>query len=569
MTPPDIFAWPPPGPVPVPTNVTPPPHPTARIPHPSIISTNPNGLSAYALPGTAGAKRKAKVAKQLAHHITTADFCLVQESKLSPSDKTYPTFLGGVIYRNNFPNPNKRFSAGTIIMVKNSIARASFIKHTMVPGYLHMLEVTPKDPDDPPYRVINFYGQQTLDGRLAQIGCIESLDPVKYTFLGGDFNFKDKPNQTTGRYTEPPARFMTAWNRTLEKHALTLVPSDVHSFRANSHHTSQLDRFYTSYLESDHVLYAPLISTPGGDEFKALNAVDHRPMSLRFIPQDRKPRTKPFPQWLPQTTAYKKQFDELWGCVSPFTDQITCPFKTWALFKETSIAAASFALRSLNPTTPTPNQKIAIASAALRELYSSAPCPGHLRKLAKLDPALPALTPHDGSDPLPALESHLNALFAEHAEEPPDHSSHPHADTKPNFLKEARLFLPSKRNHLKGLTDKDGQLTSDPLTMAQILKVSWGKTWAARPCERDADQYLQKYGRRFLRPHLAMPSAKDVEETIKQSGNTAPGVDGIPFSLYRELSPVASPLLHQVLVALCKGVGPPKDFNLSLGVFIA
>ena len=359
MTPPDILAWPPPGPVPVPTNVTPPPHPTARIPHPSIISTNPNGLSAYALPGTAGAKRKAKVAKQLAHHITTADFCLVQESKLSPSDKTYPTFLGGVIYRNNFPNPNKRFSAGTIIMVKNSIARASFIKHTiMVPGYLHMLEVTPKDPDYPPYRVINFYGQQTLDGRLAQIGCIESLDPVKYTFLGGDFNFKDKPNQTTGRYTEPPARFMTAWNRTLEKHALTLVPSDVHSFRANSHHTSQLDRFYTSYLESDHVLYAPLISTPGGDEFKALNAVDHRPMSLRFIPQDRKPRTKPFPQWLPQTTAYKKQFDELWGCVSPFTDQITCPFKTWALFKETSIAAASFALRSLNPTTPPPTRRL-------------------------------------------------------------------------------------------------------------------------------------------------------------------------------------------------------------------
>ena len=129
-----------------------------------------------------------------------------------------------MIYRNNFPNPNKRFSAGTIIMVKNSIARASFIKHTiMVPGYLHMLEVTPKDPDYPPYRVINFYGQQTLDGRLAQIGCIESLDPVKYTFLGGDFNFKDKPNQTTGRYTEPPARFMTAWNRTLEKHALCIA----------------------------------------------------------------------------------------------------------------------------------------------------------------------------------------------------------------------------------------------------------------------------------------------------------------------------------------------------------
>ena len=197
MTNPDTQALPP-APGPAPAGPSLPPRSAARIPHPSIISTNPNGLSAYALPGTPGAVRKAQVAAQLAHHVATADFCLVQESKLRPSDKTYPTLLGGVAYRNNFPNPNKRFNAGTIIVVKNNIARSSFIKHTiMIPGYLHMLDVTPKDPDWPPYRIINFYGQQSPEDRLVQIGCIESLDPVRYTFLCGDFNFKDQQIQGT------------------------------------------------------------------------------------------------------------------------------------------------------------------------------------------------------------------------------------------------------------------------------------------------------------------------------------------------------------------------------------
>jgi hypothetical protein len=190
-----------------------------RIPHPSIVSTNLNGLSAYALPGTPGARRRAMVTRQLAHHLMNAEFCLVQETKLNPLDKTCPSPLGGVVYHNNFPNPNKRSNAGTLIIVNNKVARSSVIEHTiLIPGYLQMLDVTPKDPSYPPYRILNFYGQQTMEDRLTQVGCIESLTPVRFTFLGGDFNFKDRPNQTTGRYKELPTRFLSAWNRALDKH---------------------------------------------------------------------------------------------------------------------------------------------------------------------------------------------------------------------------------------------------------------------------------------------------------------------------------------------------------------
>jgi hypothetical protein len=366
----------------------------------------------------------------------SAEFCLVQETKLSPFDKTYPSLMGGVVYRNNFPCPNARFNAGTLIVVNNSVARSSFIKHTiLIPGYLQMLDVTPKDPGCPPYRILNFYGKQSVEDRAAQISCIESLAPVRFTFLGGDFNFKDRPNQTTGRFKELPSWFLTAWNRTLDKHGLSLIPSDLHSFRINARHTSQLDRFYASYLESDHALFSPLISTPAAEEFKTLNAVDHRPMVLRFVPSNGKRRTKPFPRWLPQTQAFKTHFEELWQYVIASPSLTACPFKRWALFKETGIAAASLALKTLNPTTPTPNQKIAIAASALKELYSGAPRPDQLAKLAGLDPNLPVLTPNDGSDPIPRLEAHLNALFER-------------SEDFPAFQEE-----PSQRPHREGWAD--------------------------------------------------------------------------------------------------------------------
>lgn len=288
------------------------------------------------------------VARQLAHHLKTAEFCLVQETKLNPLDWNYPAPLGGVMFFNNFPSPQKRSNAGTLIIVNNKVARSSSIKHTiLIPGYLQMLDITPQDPSYPPYRILNFYGQQTIEDRLTQISCIESLPPVRFTFLGGDFNFKDRPNQTTGRYKEPPAWFLTAWNRALDKHKLALVPSDLHSFKVNARQTSQLDRFYTSYLESDHALFSPLISTPVAGEFKALDAVDHRPMLLQFVPANGKRRTGPFPRWLPQTPDFKTHFYELWHYVSSSPGLTTCPFKRWALFKETSIAAASFALETL------------------------------------------------------------------------------------------------------------------------------------------------------------------------------------------------------------------------------
>ena len=215
---------------------------------------------------------------------------------------------------------------------------------------------------------------------------------------------------------------------------------------------------------------------------------------------------------------------------------------------------------------PTPNQQVAIATSALKELCAHNPNTAHLQKLAKLDPALPDLAPEDGTDPIPALEAHLNSLFAQHAETPPELDSPP--VYRKDFLKEAKLFLPSKRNQLLGLLDEQGATTSDPKEMAQILNKFWTKTWETRASKASPARYLRKYTRRFPDHSLALPTEIQLADTIKSSGNSAPGVDGIPFSLYRELVATACPLLHQVMLALCSGKPPPKGFNLSLGVFL-
>ena len=64
-----------------------------------------------------------------------------------------------------------------------------------------------------------------------------------------------------------------------------------------------------------------------------------------------------------------------------------------------------------------------------------------------------------------------------------------------------------------------------------------------------------------LKPHL--PSVEEIETAIAQTGNSATGPDGIPFSAYRKISQFAAPILHRVFKALARGDPPPCGFNLG------
>ena len=63
---------------------------------------------------------------------------------------------------------------------------------------------------------------------------------------------------------------------------------------------------------------------------------------------------------------------------------------------------------------------------------------------------------------------------------------------------------------------------------------------------------------------LRKPTVDDMIDTIIQSGNTAAGIDGIPFEAYKVLAAQAGPVLFRVLECFMEGGLPDADFNDGL-----
>ena len=58
-----------------------------------------------------------------------------------------------------------------------------------------------------------------------------------------------------------------------------------------------------------------------------------------------------------------------------------------------------------------------------------------------------------------------------------------------------------------------------------------------------------------------MPDEDDIIDAIKQTKNSAPGPNGIPFIFYRKFAIELAPVLLGIMKRLAKGEAPPKGFN--------
>ena len=106
--------------------------------------------------------------------------------------------------------------------------------------------------------------------------------------------------------------------------------------------------------------------------------------------------------------------------------------------------------------------------------------------------------------------------------------------------------------------------------MAQIIKKRWGRIWSKRSYQgsstraQQIEDYLAFYEKSFPSdPEFAptIPSVADIQDGLKSTNDSAHGVDGIPFSVYRCLSDITAPLLREMLVFISEGKLPPSDFN--------
>lgn len=139
-----------------------------------------------------------------------------------------------------------------------------------------------------------------------------------------------------------------------------------------------------------------------------------------------------------------------------------------------------------------------------------------------------------------------------------------------NLLKSLKNMLPNKEGKIDAIMNKDGTITKDEKAMRKIINKHWQDVWTARPTKRDSAEFredFKKYKESKNIPNRAAYkldfSDEDLEYLILSTNNSAPGPDGLPFSLYRLTRDISAPLLAECTRELFKtgGFRPHKGFN--------
>lgn len=129
-----------------------------------------------------------------------------------------------------------------------------------------------------------------------------------------------------------------------------------------------------------------------------------------------------------------------------------------------------------------------------------------------------------------------------------------------SFLKNSRLCLrdPTGFNAMK---NKEGNVTTSPKQIAEILKDHWGGVCKTKQVDTTAlqiwmeDLFIQDENGLFITglPAHGSDRWRIKEKSVRLARNTMPGPDGIPAAAYKQL-----PIVVDIFVAVAKTKGPPK-----------
>ena len=132
-----------------------------------------------------------------------------------------------------------------------------------------------------------------------------------------------------------------------------------------------------------------------------------------------------------------------------------------------------------------------------------------------------------------------------------------------------KVYLPSTRSRLPGLrTSPEGELHTDTATFCELASAFWSGIWKEREdshCRSPEDiaAYcgVNDYADGLITP---IPTQSEIIKALRESGNSCPGPDGIPFAALRALANVFAPLAVGVIWALAQGALPPEGFNHAI-----
>ena len=111
---------------------------------------------------------------------------------------------------------------------------------------------------------------------------------------------------------------------------------------------------------------------------------------------------------------------------------------------------------------------------------------------------------------------------------------------------------PGRCNGIAAIQGRDGVVVSDPEEIIRILKDYWREVFSSSSCDEDAlarwvseEEHLPVWG---VEDSGWIPGRDDMSKTIKHTGKSAPGPDGIPYLAWRLLGDLARDVLHRAAI---------------------
>ena len=137
---------------------------------------------------------------------------------------------------------------------------------------------------------------------------------------------------------------------------------------------------------------------------------------------------------------------------------------------------------------------------------------------------------------------------------------------KSNYLQRISSSLPNTKTRFSSLrAQENAPTTTNPTNMTTIAANFWTPAWAWEPHNNEAaTTVLNNFNRKISQQDIIEVNPELCAEVIMQSGNTASGPDGIPFSVYKAMIEHTAPMLNDTYHYAAANNPPAPGTNHSL-----
>jgi exonuclease III len=393
--------------------------------------------------------------------------------------------------------------------------------------------------------------------------------------VAGDFNFvtttRDRWNKASGEYTGGSDTAEAAhWRRMLPQSALyeLFQPEPTHEGPLS---LAKLDRVYVNQHIADQLdkrIFSSALPWTGLSQ--------HRPLAFgRQTRPLRAPLEKPIQEEVLSDARWPLWAAAEFHSLLEMTPEVDNPVTRLRQLKTAiRISATRLSEERANASSDaSPTSPLGTTMAALRRLERRglADLPGLCAKYPKLR----TLLTNDSLQHAPhlclaRLRDHAVQLAREEVQaslqklhdDLPSLDEETRARRRSQTLLQLKKIAPGRSSALTAIMDTEGELRTDGPGMASALRQHWRGTFSARRLDRARrlDWFRVDAADRdglhaAVQPLLANSEAwrvrrSDVRRAVSLAGSSSPGPDGIPYSAWRRLGPLAVDVLHEALAEL-------------------